>query len=103
MYIGPEFQLGQVYDGTMETGETVVLYRPVYICVSNPKLKEIAQGRRLGSEGKACSSGHLAVVKNKANDNITGTPTTSSTLTTTPPLSSLLSTKRSSMDRLVNV
>ena len=35
LYIGPEFQLGQVYDGTlgMEEGETVVLYRPVYICV----------------------------------------------------------------------
>ncbi|CAM1154563.1 Uncharacterised protein at_DN0646, partial [Pycnogonum litorale] len=36
MYIGPEFQLGQVYDGTlgMEEGETVVLYRPVYVCIS---------------------------------------------------------------------
>ena len=35
LYIGPEFQLGQVYDGTlgMEEGETVVLYRPVYVCV----------------------------------------------------------------------
>ncbi|XP_023232199.1 arrestin domain-containing protein 2-like isoform X2 [Centruroides sculpturatus] len=37
MYIGPEFLLGQVYDGTlgMEEGETVVLYRPVYVCVRN--------------------------------------------------------------------
>ncbi|XP_042908083.1 arrestin domain-containing protein 2 [Parasteatoda tepidariorum] len=36
MYIGPEFLLGQVYDGTLgcpEEGETVVLYRPVYVCV----------------------------------------------------------------------
>ncbi|CAG2165136.1 unnamed protein product [Oppiella nova] len=35
LYMGPEFQLGQVYDGTMgmENGETVVLYRPVYVCV----------------------------------------------------------------------
>ncbi|KPM02670.1 hypothetical protein QR98_0010870 [Sarcoptes scabiei] len=34
-YIGPEFQLGQVYDGSlgMEEGETIVLYRPVYVCV----------------------------------------------------------------------
>lgn len=37
-YIGPEFQLGQVYDGTLGTdmGETVVLYRPVYVCVKHP-------------------------------------------------------------------
>ncbi|GFU93446.1 arrestin_C domain-containing protein [Trichonephila clavipes] len=38
MYIGPEFLLGQVYDGTMgcvEEGETVVLYRPVYVCVKS--------------------------------------------------------------------
>ncbi|CAN8027654.1 unnamed protein product [Ixodes persulcatus] len=38
MYIGPEFQLGQVYDGSMgvEEGETVVLYRPVYVSIRNP-------------------------------------------------------------------
>ena len=35
LYIGPEFQLGQVYDGTLgtEEGETIVLYRPVYVYV----------------------------------------------------------------------
>lgn len=33
LYIGPEFQLGQVYDGTTEFGESIVLYRPVYITV----------------------------------------------------------------------
>ncbi|CAL8089540.1 unnamed protein product [Orchesella dallaii] len=33
MYIGPEFQLGQVYDGTTEFGDSIVLYRPVYINV----------------------------------------------------------------------
>ncbi|KAL1117249.1 hypothetical protein AAG570_004575, partial [Ranatra chinensis] len=38
MYIGPEFLLGQVYDGTYPGGapenrEPVVLYRPVYVCV----------------------------------------------------------------------
>ncbi|KAL1477207.1 hypothetical protein MTO96_017824 [Rhipicephalus appendiculatus] len=38
MYIGPEFQLGQVYDGSLgvEEGETVVLYRPVYVSIRNP-------------------------------------------------------------------
>lgn len=42
MYIGPEFLLGQVYDGTLgcvEEGETVVLYRPVYVCVKNKATK----------------------------------------------------------------
>ena len=37
IYIGPEFQLGQVYDGTLglgdDTGENIVLYRPMYVCV----------------------------------------------------------------------
>nr|CAD7604225.1 unnamed protein product [Timema genevievae] len=35
LYIGPEFLLGQVYDGSnhQETRETVVLYRPVYVSV----------------------------------------------------------------------
>lgn len=38
IYIGPEFLLGQVYDGSnnQEVRETVVLYRPVYVCVSPP-------------------------------------------------------------------
>ena len=36
LYIGPEFLLGEVYDGSnphQEKGETVVLYRPVYVTV----------------------------------------------------------------------
>lgn len=33
MYIGPEFQLGQVYDGSAENGDSIVLYRPVYLSV----------------------------------------------------------------------
>lgn len=33
-YIGPEFLLGQVYDGSANLPqETVVLYRPVYVAV----------------------------------------------------------------------
>lgn len=46
MYIGPEFQLGQVYDGNFDSGsgggvssnDPVVLYRPVYACIENPGL-----------------------------------------------------------------
>lgn len=34
IYIGPEFLLGQVYDG--DNQETVVIYRPVYIAVRKP-------------------------------------------------------------------
>ncbi|XP_076052796.1 arrestin domain-containing protein 2-like [Oratosquilla oratoria] len=40
MYIGPEFQLGQVYDGMPDQpgNEPVVLYRPVYVAVPNPQV-----------------------------------------------------------------
>ncbi|XP_064625332.1 arrestin domain-containing protein 3-like isoform X2 [Lineus longissimus] len=37
IYISPEFQLGQVYDGT-ETGDDVILYRPIYVCVPHEKM-----------------------------------------------------------------
>lgn len=38
LYIGPEFQLGQVYDGGLDNNpESVLLYRPVYVCIPNPK------------------------------------------------------------------
>lgn len=33
LYIGPEFLLGQVYDGGVSEHQPVVLYRPVYVCV----------------------------------------------------------------------
>jgi len=56
LYIGPEFQLGQVYDGSlgMEDGETVVLYRPVYVCVrknTNENAKESAESTHVHSPG----------------------------------------------------
>lgn len=34
MYVGPEFLLGQVYDGTNVRPEPVILYRPLYVCVN---------------------------------------------------------------------
>jgi hypothetical protein len=40
MYIGPEFLLGQVYDGSSnhhETREPVILYRPVYVSIAKPQ------------------------------------------------------------------
>ena len=39
LYISPEFQLGQVYDGTHEHEEDIILYRPVYVCVPHEKIK----------------------------------------------------------------
>ena len=34
LYISPEFQLGQVYDGTCDSpDQDVVLFRPIYPCV----------------------------------------------------------------------
>ena len=33
MYVSPEFQLGQVYDGYYESDSDVVLFKPVYVCV----------------------------------------------------------------------
>ena len=32
IYVSPEFQLGQVYDGAADVMEDVILYRPVYVC-----------------------------------------------------------------------
>ena len=37
IYISPEFQLGQVYDGTTDDEEEIILYRPVYVGVKPPK------------------------------------------------------------------
>ncbi|ELT96773.1 hypothetical protein CAPTEDRAFT_177316 [Capitella teleta] len=37
MYISPEFQLGQVYDGTANSHDEIVLYRPVYVCVPHER------------------------------------------------------------------
>ena len=36
IYISPEFQLGQVYDGSVDMGSSVILYRPVYVTVNGP-------------------------------------------------------------------
>jgi hypothetical protein len=44
LYIGPEFLLGEVYDGTIgheSQRETVVLYRPVYVTVVKPSTQHV--------------------------------------------------------------
>ena len=57
MYIGPEFQLGQVYDGGGDgvTTEPVLLYRPVYVCIPNAMhtTTPSSKARRLVSDSKS--------------------------------------------------
>ncbi|XP_054161539.1 arrestin domain-containing protein 3-like [Oppia nitens] len=62
LYIGPEFQLGQVYDGSlgMDNGETVVLYRPVYVCVRKNDTESVNESYEskhmpVPSAGPSCS------------------------------------------------
>ncbi|XP_022257211.1 uncharacterized protein LOC106472987 [Limulus polyphemus] len=60
MYIGPEFQLGQVYDGTLgiEDGNTVVLYRPVYVCVHhNRNSASVSQEQKDTGPSTSCLLG----------------------------------------------
>lgn len=64
VYIGPEFQLGQVYDGTLgiEEGETLLLYRPVYACVK-PSASKSSSKRRDGTKNKDVSKGSPPSIK----------------------------------------
>lgn len=43
LYTGPEFLLGEVYDGDQDGRDTVVLYRPVYVCIDRPAVKSLQQ------------------------------------------------------------
>ena len=44
IYISPEFQLGQVYDGAADVVEDVILYRPVYVCAPRHPSSDIGNG-----------------------------------------------------------
>lgn len=60
MYIGPEFQLGQVYDGGGDgtNTEPVLLYRPVYICIPNPMITitPSAKKKKMGLDSRGSRS-----------------------------------------------
>lgn len=80
MYIGPEFQLGQVYDGGLDTTDPILLYRPVYVCVG-PKSKTgsrtPATGRShgvLGRQSPSSSQNLLVKTPQKSDSLKTGTP-----------------------------
>lgn len=51
LYISPEFQLGQVYDGTMDHEEDIILYRPVYVCVPHDKINVTNMNNATGAAG----------------------------------------------------
>ncbi|XP_050700191.1 arrestin domain-containing protein 2-like [Eriocheir sinensis] len=74
MYTGPEFQLGQVYDGGCDNNpESVLLYRPVYACIPNPKVINTPSARarlmvdpqqqQQQQEGSSCGVGGKKNVK----------------------------------------
>lgn len=62
MYIGPEFQLGQVYDGTLGQmeGENVVLYRPVYAVIRKPSVVETPKEKE-GSRSETSKASELRI------------------------------------------
>ncbi|GAB6031690.1 hypothetical protein CHUAL_009441 [Chamberlinius hualienensis] len=109
MYIGPEFQLGQVYDGTTETSETIVLYRPVYVYVPSTKLKELNQRKSLTDLKINSTILSGDTVKIHVED-ITSNLSSSAPKTANPELTPLISgssssvapKKRESMERLMN-
>ncbi len=50
MYISPEFQIGQVYDGTLaDPDENILLYRPVYVKIASCMEKPLAMQNSLSS------------------------------------------------------
>ena len=53
IYISPEFQLGQVYDGAADVVEDVILYRPVYVCAPRPPGSDIGNGHSPSVRGAA--------------------------------------------------
>lgn len=73
-YIGPEFQLGQVYDGTVDANEAVVLYRPVYVCVRPQRrpssVKPLSTSTPAqGSSGPGAAASQKATGRSSASSN----------------------------------
>jgi hypothetical protein len=57
MYIGPEFLLGEVYDGTTECGESIILYKPVYPTVkASSKSMQNTQNSSMNNSSQPQSS-----------------------------------------------
>ena len=105
MYISPEFQLGQVYDGTFDIQdeeEDIILYRPVYVCVPSDNTEannhNALASKPLSSSSSASNAlvastaaGKTATTNNHPNNsNAAAVATTASLADTTSPSSSLL-------------
>lgn len=63
MYISPEFQLGQVYDGTTENDD-IILYRPTYVFVKPEQSRYI---REKPSTSRAPPNGTSSSAKETSN------------------------------------
>ncbi|XP_047737325.1 arrestin domain-containing protein 3 [Hyalella azteca] len=75
MYIGPEFQLGQVYDGGGDgtAGEPVLLYRPVYVCIPNViTTTPSAKSRKMIFDNSSRSASRSGSVLNKMGSSSAG-------------------------------
>jgi hypothetical protein len=75
MYIGPEFQLGQVYDGGGDgaAGEPVLLYRPVYVCIPNViTTTPSAKSRKMIFDNSSRSASRTGSVLNKMGSSSAG-------------------------------
>lgn len=63
MYISPEFQVGQVYDGSYVTPEggsdDIILYRPVYVNADPQKAVSLAKQRHSHTLGSPSTSDHM--------------------------------------------
>ncbi|KAK3849066.1 hypothetical protein Pcinc_044164 [Petrolisthes cinctipes] len=91
-YIGPEFQLGQVYDGGLECSpESVLLYRPVYACIPKPKLSTTPAAHDVEKEHKW---------KDKKNSNSMNDSKQHPTLETQYPMTTTTKTKKFHNDLL---
>lgn len=79
MYISPEFQLGQVYDGTIIDEESVLLYRPVYVRVAQKHGDSIVKS--VSKHSKEPRDHHQNTATATANPLIHGSPSNASNAT----------------------
>ena len=95
MYISPEFQLGQVYDGTFDMPnqdeEDIILYRPVYVCVPSTATNETNNHTTAGNHVKGDGG------RERGERNLPGTASSSQEDLSTPLTRELTSEKCTSV------
>lgn len=63
IYVSPEFQLGQVYDGSGFSEDYGVLYRPVYCCVPHERIN-VTNTNNAPAKRKTSTSSHDRLMLN---------------------------------------